>query len=652
MPVYQPSAVLGNSRVLVTVGANGELMTFFYPHIDFAQNLHEGMPAVHFSPDGDSRNRLVWSFDPSWTAKQRYLGRTNLLETDLSHQQTGLNIRITDLVHPSEPILVRRFEVSNPTPRPLSGTLFQYLDLQLGEVQHRNAVHFHADRSLAIAYWRNICFAIGSESFDQYGCGRGASGNSAKRQMEQGTLNRQQEEIGDIDIAVGWALDLSPGASMVRQLVISADANELGAVERAEAARQLGWDALSAWTRDRWEQHVARARPVQIEPDLADAYYRCLLAIDLLIDPDTGSVLAAPEFDPLFERSGGYGYCWPRDAVEVCLALEAAGYPEYMGRFLGWAREAQRPEGYWEQRYWLSGQRGPAWCTQEDSLQIDQTASVLFAMGTHARRLDEAESVRFLEETWGSASRAADYLVHDLSPEHGLHTPAFDLWETFRGSFTYSNAAIAAALGEAAFLARQVGDGASANRWEAAAGAVKQAVLSRLWLGDGFARGLDLEGKVDEAADASVLGLIVPFAFLRLEDAEEREIARRSVDSLIQSLGRPVGEGRALARFEGDQYAGGGPGAVTTLWLARALLRLALTAGGDEQAASQYRAEAVGCMRAVLQAGTSTGLLPEMMGAAPGSPWAVPHAWTMASFVRAALLLDRLGTGSSNDLET
>ena len=40
MPVYQPSAIVGNSRVLVTVGLHGELMGFFYPHIDFAQNLH------------------------------------------------------------------------------------------------------------------------------------------------------------------------------------------------------------------------------------------------------------------------------------------------------------------------------------------------------------------------------------------------------------------------------------------------------------------------------------------------------------------------------------------------------------------------------------------------------------------------------------
>ena len=47
-------------------------------------------------------------------------------------------------------------------------------------------------------------------------------------------------------------------------------------------------------------------------------------------------------------------------------------------------------------------------------------------------------------------------------------------------------------------------------------------------------------------------------------------------------------------------------------------------------------------MRAVLRAGTSTGLLPEMMGSGPGSHWAAPHAWTMAAFVMTCLLLDRL----------
>ncbi len=644
MPVYQPNAVVGNSRVLVSLGANAEMMSFFYPHVDFSQNLHEGMPAVYFPSPRSGAGRLVWTFDSSWDTGQRYLDRSNIVETELRHRPTGLCLRITDLVHPSEPVFLRHFQAANTSAQRLRAKLFQYLDLQLGEVEHKNAVHFHPERNAAVAYWRNICFAVGSPAMDEHGCGRGGpeSANSAKRQMEQGSLNRQSEEIGDIDLAVGWALDLSPGERVARDLIVAADSNELAAMERLNAARELGWEALLRWARTRWEDHLSRARPVRIEPDLEQAYHRCLLAIDLLADPETGSILAAPEFDPLFERSGGYGYCWPRDAVEVCLALQGAGYGEYLAQFLSWAGRTQRPEGYWEQRYWLSGQRGPAWCTREDALQVDQTASVLFAMGRCGRALEDQARVSFLERFWDSIQRAAGYLVEGISPEHGLHAPGFDLWETFRGTFTYTNAAIAAALREAAYLARHAGREEFSGKWEAAAAAIKTAVMSRLWQGDMFARGVDVENQLDRAADAAVLGLIVPFEFLRLEDAGERGIASTTVEGLGGRLCRASDGAEVLLRFEGDSYAGGGPGAVTTLWLARSLLRLALAYQDDREAVRSYRARAVASMRAVLRAGTSTGLLPEMMGGGPGDHWAVPHAWTMASFVAACLLLDQL----------
>jgi oligosaccharide amylase len=652
VPIYQPNAVVGNSRVLVTLGANAELMSFFYPHIDFPQNLHEGMPAVYFAGESSHSPRLVWTFDPEWQSSQRYLHRTNIVETQLTHTGTDLTLHITDFVHPEEPALFRRFEVANPTGNRIRTKLFQYLDLQLGEVQHKNAVHYHPDRNVAAAYWRNICFAIGGSSFDEYGCGRAgpASPNAAKRQMEQGRLNGQVEEIGDIDVAFGWELDLGPGQRAARDLIIAADTNELAAVGRVAGIRELGWDANLKWARTRWEEHAARARPLHIEPDLRDAYDRSLLAIDLLADPDTGSILAAPEFDPFFERSGGYGYCWPRDAVEVCLAFEAAGYPEYLGHFLSWARRTQRPEGYWEQRYWLSGQRGPAWCTKEDSLQIDQTASVLFAIGRHARMLEEPDRLAFLEEIWESARRAGEFLTRAIAPDHGLHTAAFDLWETFRGTFAYSNAAISAALREAAFLARNSRQDDLAERWEAAAAAIKQAVMSQLWQDDIFARGRTLDGQLDAAADASALGLVVPFEFLRLDDGRERQIAAATVEGLVRRLARPADSAETLLRFEGDTYAGGGPGALTTIWLARTFLRLALASKGDVEAVASYRRRAVASMRAVLRAGTSTGLLPEMMGGGPGGHWAVPHAWTMASFIMACLLLDRLPAHDSNHM--
>jgi oligosaccharide amylase len=645
LPVYQPNAVVGNSHVLITLGSRGELMTFFYPHIDFSQNLHEGMPAVYLPGKEGRPGRLTWTFDDAWESNQHYVGRTNIVQTDLTHTSSGLALAITDLVHSEECALVRRFVATNRSQKPIRAKLFQYLDVQLGEVEHKNAVHFHAERNLGVAYWRNICFAFGGTAFDEYGCGRASAGshNSAKRQLERGSLNRQPEEIGDVDLAVGWDLSLDAGERTSRDFIIAADSNEVAAVARAEGLQSLGWDAVLGWTRERWEGHAGKALPIDIEDDLAGAYYRCLLAIDLLADPSTGSILAAPEFDPFFERSGGYGYCWPRDAVEVCLAMEAAGFPDYLARFLSWAKRTQRPEGYWEQRYWLSGERGPAWCTAEDSLQIDQTASVLFAMGRHARALAEPERLAFLEDVWDSARRAADYLAASISPDTGLHTSAFDLWETFRGTFTYSNAAIAAALSEAAYLASNSGQTGPAERWAETGDQVKRAVMSRLWQGDHFARGRGVDGELDAAADASAVGMITPFEFLRLDDPREREMAEQSLDTIARKLGKDVGGDETVLRFEGDGYAGGGPGALTTLWFARGLLRLALSPGTDPETAAAHRARAVASMRAVLRAGTPTGLLPEMMGSGPGSHWAAPHAWTMAAFVMACLLLHRLG---------
>ncbi len=65
MAIYQPTAVVGNSRLLVTLGSKGELMGLFYPHVDFPQNLREGMPAVYFFGEG-AAGYLSWTFAPEW----------------------------------------------------------------------------------------------------------------------------------------------------------------------------------------------------------------------------------------------------------------------------------------------------------------------------------------------------------------------------------------------------------------------------------------------------------------------------------------------------------------------------------------------------------------------------------------------------------
>ena len=47
-------------------------------------------------------------------------------------------------------------------------------------------------------------------------------------------------------------------------------------------------------------------------------------------------------------------------------------------------------------------------------------------------------------------------------------------------------------------------------------------------------------------------------------------------------------------------------------------------------------------MRVVISGGTSTGLLPELIGGGATSRWAAPHGWAMASYIQCALLLDEL----------
>ena len=59
--------------------------------------------------------------------------------------------------------------------------------------------------------------------------------------------------------------------------------------------------------------------------------------------------------------------------------------------------------------------------------------------------------------------KAADYLISRQDARTGVHINAFDTWETFIGSFTYSNAAI-----YAAFLIARIASQATEKYLEAA----------------------------------------------------------------------------------------------------------------------------------------------------------------------------------------
>jgi len=643
MSVFQPNAVLGNSRCLLTLGAAGEIMTFFYPHIDFPQNLQEGMPAVYLGPRG--HGRLCWTFEDVWQKRQSYLPRRNILLTELHNPTAMVDLQITDMVHPHRDLFIRRFLLKNISTQPCEGVLMQYLYLRLGEMARKNSARRLEEPEAIVQFWRHICFAMGGDPPDatQIGKAGDSSHNSAKNDMADGCLNQQREELGDVDTACGWNYALRPGEEVERLFIVSAASNEPSALAQLEQAHAQGFPALLEETDHWWKHWLSSAAEVHLDPLFTEIYYRSLLATRLLYDERYGSFLAAPEFDPMFERCGGYGFVWPRDAAEMVLALQQAGLPEMTEHFFEWARKAQHAEGYWEQRYWISGERGPGWCIFLDSIQIDQTGSMVFALGEHANRLPADERPDFQEHYWDMVESAVNYLMAALGA-HGLHTQAFDLWEKFRGSFTYSNASIYAALHVAANWAEERGQQEQAHVWRLAAERIKSVLFSECWNGQYFARGFNEFDQLDWCIDSSMLGVFDPFGMLSLEAPEERAMVESMLKVIREHLAKHLPDGEAIMRHEGDDYVDGSAGGVNTLWVARVMLQLACYyQRRDAEKCRGYQDGARQYMRVVIARATGTGLLPELIGSSTTSRWAAPHGWAMSSFVQCALLLDRLG---------
>ncbi len=637
MAVFQPAAAIGNGRLLVTLGYAGEVMGFFWPRLDFAQQAHEVMPAVWLEAD----QRLHWLFEPSFQREIHYQERTNILVTTL--RRDGLELQIEDFVPPSAHCAVRHFTLTNRSQAPVGLRLLQYFDLWCGEVSEKNWVYFHPDDNAFIQRFRSYCLVVGGTSFDHYTCGKAPStaGFNAKEDLLDGSLSRQLEDLGDVAFACGWNVKLQPGESARKVLVLSAGHSEQQAMACLKGVLARPQDQLLEETAAYWHNRLMRPAPPDLPKEYASLYERCQLALPLLCDAGTGGILAAPEFDPNYEKSGGYGYCWPRDAAEVATWLAELGWDGPVRRFFDWTRAAMRQEGSFEQRYWLDGLPAPSWCSREGTMQVDESAAVVVAFGRCLKLLPPEERLSWLSRQWDSLLSTLGYL-RGMLDESGLHRTATDLWETFQGSFTYTNSLIYGAFAQAAELADLLGDTSLAEGLREEADKIRQAVLQRLWVGDHFIRGLTHTGQPDLAVDCSVLGVVEPAGLLDLAEPKDRERMRKTLEVLEAKLGVKEPSGAiGLKRFEGDTYLGGPVGLVNTAWAAQVELKLALALLPHEQeAADHFVALARAHLDFCVAHATVTGLLPEEIGPTfDTAVWAAPHGWTTALFGQCCELL-------------
>lgn len=639
MAVFLPTCAFGNSRILVSIGSKGEIMTFFAPRVDYAQHVREALPGV-WLPD-EPRGRFVYTFDSTFRRDQWLRPSSNILETNLVSDDLNLRIEFTDLAHAELPALVRRVRLSlprDPLGRPDGATrgrrvrFLTYFRLAMGECDEKNAVHHLHHHRVMRQMWRDHHIAVGCSEPYYYQCGKLRDGRSqVKHDMEHGWLSGQEQDIGQVDFAIGCDGLLNVGEAWEFRVVMAYGDTEERSIGCCLDCLQESFKGQVQGVEERCQAYVSPLLQGYDDAAWQDQLARAVMTVRDLADEQTGAVVASPEFDPSYELSGGYGYCWPRDAAEVCMALARLGEKGIPLRALDWCRRTQLPSGHWYQRYWSDGHLAPSWCVYPDFYQLDQTCSTLWAICELADRLEASARADYLLAMEDCAGRALQALLDAIEGD-GLHETAADAWEVHRGSFTYTNSALYAALRG---CDRVFGWGCSAE-----ADRVKEAVLAKLWLRRErrFARGLTMARELDRALDSSTLGVFDPYGLLDLTDPTERSMAADHLAAIEMGLGVQAKGGLAIRRFEQESYMGGGPAAVNTLWAARCHLRLAQHTTDSAEVADRVQ-KALGYIRTALANANPTGQLPELIPWNGYEYWAAPHGWATAVLIDCIRLL-------------
>lgn len=646
--VYLPTALVGNGRILCTIGASGEVMSFCFPNVDHAQHIHECMPGVYASGYGYS-----WTFEPSWERHQSYIDGTNILCTRLFNRYMSVEVTLTDFAPPDVPAFVRRIEVRRTGLTRVHTVICQYFELWVDGHKWKNCVQAFPSERMILQWHRDTWIAVGATPFQQFQCGKSDVGawSNAKDDIYDGSLKCQALEIGSVNFALAWELPVGEtGLSVILTVAAGKSMDEVVALTRQ--LRRIPYEQLLSETKRHWARWLKGIVPPTDDEQLRAAYIRAQLLLPMLFDCSAGAPIAAPEFDPAFIASGGYGFCWLRDAAHMMELWLRQGRYSQVAQFMRWAFRVQLGDGSWLQRYWLNGHLGPAWSTGDENLQWDQIASMVILACKCLRNLasftdDEGERERLKRMLEAMALKGAQKLYERVSEDmrrNRVPIVGMDLWETFRGSFVYTNAAAYRALCDAAALLKGRKRGKRSLQWLEAAKKLKEMSLQKMSLNGHLIRGVSADGHPDGTIDSSVLGAIFPFEMLSLNSDEELQLAVNTVEAVVNSAGTSVGERIGIARYIGDSYAGGMACTMSTLWVGIAMLRIAKAHAerNEIELAKAQLDRAEEFIRSGSSFATPAGIHCELFKIDGSGYWAPGHAWASSWVINAIDELARL----------
>ncbi len=617
-------AQMGNGSAMSVVsrewgrGAKaGALVELYYPHYN-ADNLWDSYVGVRANGAG-----FHWAHDLTLKS-QRVLEDTGLVISEFA--APAYRLTIEDVVRPHNDAHVRHVTITNTGTSSLENvdvSFYAFYMLQtfptgdkihfdpasgaLLQVEGDVAVATVADRAPTIAHCGNAMQLFGKQK-------------DARMAAESSTLTPCQEN-GTIEAGLGGVNGtlvhrlpaIAPGQSKDITYAIGLGASEAKALTEAKAAVQGGFVARAKEDKDHWASVLARATlPKDLPASAGDVYKRAIITI-MQHRVDNGGFIAASTL-----TSPVYKLVWPRDGSKTAVDMLEAGFAPEAKSFFEFLETLLKADGSFAVNYVPDGS-GPFFDFGKEKNENDQPG--MLPWGVY-RVYEATGDATWTTARWPAVRRAAEHLLTITAG--GVVDPSRDLWELETGSsWTYAEGSAIAGLESAAKIARIANASADADRYEARAGEMRNALASFVTPDGFFGRGLK-KGKLDKRLEIANLAL-ASGGFDLLPDTDPR-IAKVG-DLVAQRLGT---EGGAVRRYEGDRYYGGQPWPVAAAWLS-----LHRHARGDEPGARALFDVMTSQARA-----TSTLMLGEQFDESK-KQWlsAVPLVWSEAAYLRTARVL-------------
>ena len=577
---YYNDAIIGNKKIIASYTEKGELQRLCYPEVDGRQFIDYFQTGVKIN---DS-NLIYLHQDINNKYSQKYVKNTNILKTNIENTYFNLKIEQTDFALVDKNIIVKKYIFKNNNSVDLD-TKFIINSKILSNDLERFGSRI-VDKGI-IQYNHNYAMAIFSNK-NLYG---------HKLNDVQSTLHsaviRDKDYIGmSNEIAISYDIGvIHPGEQQELNIFILVNENH-DIEEKIQKCVKLNTDIEFENVKNYWNLYVENHSKIKIESNKSDfykklleIYNRTILLFPLLINDETGGIVAALELDENRTKSGCYAYCWPRDSIFITRAFDLLKMEKETEKFYNvFCKNTQSDNGMWEQRFYTDGTLAPCW-----GYQIDETASVIYGVYDHYKHTKDN---KFLEENLRMCEKATEFLFaytenllnideedlvkKELQEKYKKYFDitkhvSYDLWEMNEGVHLYSLSSIISGF-ECMKKIYETIDNKQENlrlkqekRNKIALKLNKYIQLLKDYIEDNL---IDKNTKTlkrnlkDNNMDISVIGAVYPFDVFNPNE----KVIKNTVDKINMTLRTHTS---GYLRFEYDNYMGGNnPWIITTLWMA------------------------------------------------------------------------------------